>query len=1052
MKRQIFIFSLVFITFLSSLTLTLTTLSQRDFMLRGYVDATQNQDLPFRVPRLGVNAELTQYTDSELHHHFALMQQANVHWVRQIVRWDLIEPRPSDYDWQTWDTIIEAIEAYPTLELVAVIQNTPEWALPENAQAPTTPPADNTYLADFLTAFAQRYGDTVNYYQIWDEPNLTAAWGGSHPRPAHYVAMLQASYVAIHAADPTATVIAASLAPTTEQGPENINEMDYLRALYQLGAADYWDAIAAKPYGFDHPPTDRTVSLDILNFSRIVALREVMLAHNDATTPLWASHWGWNALPEEWAGDASIWGSVSPTQQQDYTLTALNRAEREWPWLGGMILHHWQPDAPHDSPQWGFSVLQQDGTPGSLWQTLARYQPEQAASNGLYHALNPYAHYSGVWSFSDLGADIGWVNDSQAHFDFSGQDIALLLRQDDYVAYLYPSIDGEPSNAPPLDAADNPYILLTSPDRTPQLTLIPVATHLDDGLHQLSLKTDKLVLEDSVHRWAIAGYAVSSGNLIIPYNQQLAIALFAMAVTAASVIITGWKLPWGNALHGINGAWNGLHNAGQLILSIFASLVLMLGLLLTWSENIPLLFRREPVNIILALLTTGLIYLEPGLIITLIALLVLFFTAYHKPIIGLILTLGWSPFFLFPIALYHYAFPMAEVLILVTFSAWLARTVITWARRYKQQMLPSLYAFLTQLNAIDYGVIAWVGLGALSLTWAQHRAVAMTDFRVMMLEPALFYLIFRTQRLTKREIMQLVDALLIAALSVAVIGFWLFLQGEALITAEEGARRLASVYGSPNNVALLMGRSIPFALAYALTLPNGLRRYFAALTTLILTAALLLSQSAGGIFIGLPLSVAVILLLHWRKKAILPLAGLSALAIGGFAVAMQSARFARLLDFTSGTNFARIRVWQSALNIIQDHPLYGIGPDQFLYAFRSRYILPDAWKEPDLSHPHNFILDSGVRFGLLGIGVFLYLQIAFWNAARKLYQTRQRLSLQVYALTLGVMGSMANLLGHGLIDNSLYVQDLAIIFMLLLGLVSHLPNASAIDGNDQIMV
>jgi hypothetical protein len=43
------------------------------------------------------------------------------------------------------------------------------------------------------------------------------------------------------------------------------------------------------------------------------------------------------------------------------------------------------------------------------------------------------------------------------------------------------------------------------------------------------------------------------------------------------------------------------------------------------------------------------------------------------------------------------------------------------------------------------------------------------------------------------------------------------------------------------------------------------------------------------------------------------------------------------------------------------------------------------------------------------------------------------------------MGSMVNVLAHGLVDNSVFVQDLAYIFVLLLGLAIQLSNTSAID-------
>jgi beta-galactosidase GanA len=69
------------------------------------VDATQDDDLPFRVPRFGVNAELTQYSSTEMSHQLDWMTQAHVNWVRQMVRWDEIEPQQGQYQWDQWDEI-----------------------------------------------------------------------------------------------------------------------------------------------------------------------------------------------------------------------------------------------------------------------------------------------------------------------------------------------------------------------------------------------------------------------------------------------------------------------------------------------------------------------------------------------------------------------------------------------------------------------------------------------------------------------------------------------------------------------------------------------------------------------------------------------------------------------------------------------------------------------------------------------------------------------------------------------------------------------------------
>ena len=196
MIRKYMIFLCAIIAFLGSVIATFATQAERDFMLRGVADATQNHHLPYRIPLLGVNAELTQYTPDELHYHLNLMREANIHWVRQLVRWDVVEPNQNDYLWDTWDTIIGVFEEYPELELVGVFVDTPQWATqhPHDPTSQRTAPPDNPQtFANFIGAFANRYQDTINFYQIWDEPNITLGWGNLEPNIAHYVAMLQSA-------------------------------------------------------------------------------------------------------------------------------------------------------------------------------------------------------------------------------------------------------------------------------------------------------------------------------------------------------------------------------------------------------------------------------------------------------------------------------------------------------------------------------------------------------------------------------------------------------------------------------------------------------------------------------------------------------------------------------------------------------------------------------------------------------------------------------------------------------------------------------------------
>jgi O-antigen ligase len=725
------------------------------------------------------------------------------------------------------------------------------------------------------------------------------------------------------------------------------------------------------------------------------------------------------------------------------------RVDREWPWLGGMIVQNWQPNAPADSPQWGYAILGPDGQPTALYNTLASL-PRESARNGIFHPMTPYARYSGLWTFSEQGADIGWLetSDSQLDFDFTGRDIALWTRQDDYVAFLYPTIDGQSANANalPQDNAGNAYVFLRSASLEPEFNLVPLAHSLPDAAHTLHVIADR-----GWDRWALAGYAVSEGSLAQPYQTQIALASLTAAICALAVLYTGWQVQWA-AYRPLALVGRRLSTGQHLALSFVTSLALMIGLLLTWGDSVPTLFRRDTLNLgALIILSGGLVAMQPGLILTLITLVILFWLIYQRIEHGLMLALIFAPYFAFPVELYKFSFPMVELITLLTAAAWLLHALADWGRERQRDPSFSLRArIISRWHALDTWVLAWLILGVVAFLWSERRDRAVTELRTFFIEPALFYAIFRTTIRDAKMLRRCVDMLILSGLVMAIIG--LFTYGRCVLTdvctmvieAEGGARRLASVYGSPNNVALFLGRCVPFVVAFLL-MPVGVldqneksalwaryQKIYYVFTLLIMLITILLTQSVGALILGLPVGIGIVLIASYGRRAVWPLVGVAGVGTAVVAILTQvSDRFASLFTADRGTNFIRLRLWESTIDILRDHPLTGLGLDQFLYVYRDSYIRPDAVYDRDLSHPHNVLLDFWVRLGIGGVLLLIVGQFLFWRACLHLLAIWQQRDAMTHGLIIGAMGAMAALLAHGLIDNSVYVLDLVYVFMLL---------------------
>lgn len=964
---------------------------------------------------LGVNVSLEQYTDAQRKAELAQIKQAGFTWIRQTIPWAQIEPEQGQFDWEKWDRIVQDAG---DLKLIAVLDTAPAWAA---ASSSLQPPTSTLQFADFARAVALRYGDRIDTYQIWDEPNLGARWRGA-VNPIEYAELLRQARDAIKQVDPTATIALAGLAPTVETSQANMADWLFLRRLYEAGARDLFDMVAGKPYGFDTAPDDHRIDPNVLNFQHLVLLREEMVTHGDADKALWATQFGWNT------GENSPWGRATPEQQRAYTQRAVEYARTNWPWLGVLAIENWEPAAPSDDPRWGFAIkhnLPENLASGS--DLSPGYYPA-AVQNRLgdpHYQPNPQATFTGGWRFSELGADWSQTGDKVA-IPFHGSDFALRVRRAADRANFYITIDGQPANALPRDE-NGAYLQLIPPDiNLTDIQTIPVATGLADADHLA-----EIVAERGWNQWSLIGWSVGRQEDRGPLNTVYGLLGVSGLLLVLGTVYFGRRAEWGSVGRAVAAAWARLSSSKQIVVVVITSLIVYASAWMAWGVDVAAAYRRagDTSNIIATLAAATIFYISPWLILTLISGLVLLVLIILRLDLGLALVAVFAPFFFLPRQLFESAFSMSELILLMCVASFILQAAYQVKR---DQPIMTRHAF--RLTRLDWSVLAFLIVSSVSVFLADYRQVALREFRVIILEPIVYYALIRAARLDRRAVWRIVDGLVLAAVLVAIIGLVLYAFNLNIITAEEGVGRLRSVYGSPNNVGLFLGRVFPIGLALAL-LGRGRRRVFYGLALLPIGAAILFSQSRGAIFIGIPLSILAIGLLAggrwlWATLGLLLVGVIAAIPF------LNSPRIQALFNGGGDTSFFRVALWKSTLELIRDHPLLGVGPDNFLYAYRGRYLRPEAWQEPSLSHPHNVVLDFAARLGLIGLGVFIWMQAAFWSTAfRSLRQAKQAAAIERWALIIGLMASMIDFLAHGLVDAAYFVVDLAFVFMLTLALI-----------------
>jgi O-antigen ligase len=990
---------------------------RHDHLVRGLTDGLP-EPIEGGGVRLGINVGLEQYDDQALADHLERIRATGIHYVKQTFHYG------ADREWVSADRILDAVDEQG-LTLVPLLDGDPA-----NGFAP---PDDLESFARWASQFASRYGSQISHYIIWDEPNLSSHWGNQAANAADYAALLASAAAAIRASDPGAAIVMAPLAPTVESGPENLADPLFLQQMYEAGASDSFDLVSAKPYGFYTGPDNRNVSLGQLNFSRVILLREVMIRNGDGSKAIWAGNWGWNSLPDSWSGGASIWGETTISGQATQTLAALERASKEWPWMGVMFLENWQPSAPANDPRWGFSIAGRE-TEEALRDYLAT-RDSSVAMPGFHLAREDDSAqlYQGGWRFApEYGADISDSGDSVA-FTFWGTDLGIRVRRANFRARLYVTIDGVEANALPKDEHGSTLILTSADPREDYVNTEWVARNLDAGLHRA-----EVVASRGWDQWALNGFSVGYSPPG-PSNQwPLAALILGFVVTALLAIREGRRLDWSARGAQLKRGFLGMSQLQQLALTAATAALVALAGWLTWGEQAAGMYRRlgDGSQLALTAAAASIFYLTPSFLVFGLALIALFILVTFRPAWGIALVAFSIPLYVLPKPILNYRFSPVEIFTLVTVAAvLLSRIMGSKLDNYARATRVSLAELRAKLHAADLAVLLFWLVATLSLLFTDRIDVATNEWRVVVMEPALFYLLLRAVRLKEGEMWIVLDSFVLGGFLVTAYGLGQFGTGEGLITAEGGLMRLRSFYGSPNNVALYLGRVLPILAAMVLFGHHGSKRRLSyGLMLVPVVLAFLLSFSKGGLFLGVP-AAALFIIWRWLKgndkrvwSWLLLFGGAGVMIILG---APQIPQVGERLDISGATGIFRLNLWRSSLNMIADHPWFGVGLDNFLYAYRGRYILDAAWQEPGLSHPHNLFLDLATRLGMLGLLAGSWL---VWTLARTLRRL-QMVSLRAWRpLAIGLGGALAYMVFHGLVDHALFLVDLSFAFHLHLGI------------------
>lgn len=329
----------------------------------------------------GVNAHMGQ--GRSINANAPLSMAMGVSVIRDGVDWWRIEKTKGVYEFPAFaDQMINTLHNNGTqLLYVLAFGNTLYSSNEKDIPIATASTTDYDYMdawIDYVKQVVTRYRDKVDYWQVWNEPNIEV-FNPSGATAAQYTELLKRSYMVIKDLDPTAKVIGGGIA-----GVGHTDARPYLRDMLKAGAGNYMDVLDVHPYKQSTNPENYMAE-------RLPYIQDDLEQYNCGDIEIWVGELGW------YTGTAS--DSVTEEMQAAYSVRSrilydnFNRSESK---KGKFFWYDFQNDGITQSySEHNYGMTENNFTPKPVYYAYSAFNyiignkslQNLTLSSGVYQAV-----------------------------------------------------------------------------------------------------------------------------------------------------------------------------------------------------------------------------------------------------------------------------------------------------------------------------------------------------------------------------------------------------------------------------------------------------------------------------------------------------------------------------------------------------------------------------------------------------------------------------------------------------------------------------------------
>jgi len=281
--------------------------------------------------------------------------------------------------------------------------------------------------------------------------------------------------------------------------------------------------------------------------------------------------------------------------------------------------------------------------------------------------------------------------------------------------------------------------------------------------------------------------------------------------------------------------------------------------------------------------------------------------------------------------------------------------------------------------------VLWV---TLSVAWAQDASRTLEDMYVWYVS-ALVLVAVMTTLTTERQVRLIMGAFIFGLVLSVVVG--LALTGltpaqSALSSAAAVDGRLGGGSGDPNYLAAGLVPAIVLACTLAAVTRATLARLGLIVSVVILLIGLGATQSRGGLIAAAVAALAAVVVFKRQRPYVLALLFLL-VTLAGAGLAATPGALTRVTTLDGGGD-GRTDLWTVALRVWRDHPVLGVGHNNFTFQ-EQRYVRQPGQltavslisEKPHVVH--NVYLQALAELGVVGLGLLLLVLASSLAATRR---------------------------------------------------------------------